>query len=119
MNTIVHENLHKINNLNGINETHLTHAKVVLDASLHSSYASCTMDYRKEQVVYFSHLVMNAYFRDNSKKAALNLIEQYNKANLGVQLTLDEVHKKMILKYDGDSKSKSIKYKRANSSSNL
>lgn len=119
MNTIVHESLHKNNDLNGISETHLTHAKVVLDASLHSSYASCTIDYRKSQVGYFSQLVMNAYFKDNSKEAALNLIEQYNKANLGVQLTLDEVHKKMILKYDGDSKPKNIKYKRSNSTSNL
>ncbi len=43
--------------------------------------------YRKTQVYYFSQLVMNAYFKDNSKEDALNLFEQYNKANLGVQLT--------------------------------
>ena len=92
MNTAYHEYLHRIDAGGIFNTSHLTHAKVVLNASLHNQYKYCSNDYKFSQARYFSQLVMNAYFNPQDvgdKVGALNLIKQYNQSNLGIRLIFD------------------------------
>ena len=92
MNTAYHEYLHRIDAGGILNTSHLTHAKVVLNASLHNQYKYCSNDYKLSQARYFSQLVMNAYFNPQDvgdKVGALNLIKQYNQSNLGIRLIFD------------------------------
>ena len=103
MNILLHEELHrKYNkNKNKNKENHLTHARIVLEASIHYSFKKGTMKYREGQVGYFSQLIMNAYFRGKEKEA-IDLIRQYNNAKLGCKLEFNTNQKTMYI--NGTSK---------------
>ena len=113
MNAIYHEGLHQINKKNNIIENHYTHAKLVLETSLHSSYSNCTEEYKTGQMGYFAHLIMNAYY-NGYQQESLQLITDYNKANLGTTMMFDINNKKMRF-----SNGKNLKYKEAKHSINL
>ena len=113
MNAIYHEGLHQINKKNNIIENHYTHAKLVLETSLHSSYSNCTEEYKTGQMGYFAQLIMNAYY-NGYQQESLQLITDYNKANLGTTMMFDINNKKMRF-----SNGKNLKYKEAKHSINL
>ena len=111
MNILFHEKLHMENK--NKHEDHLTHAKIVLEASLHYSFKKGTMKYREGQVGYFSQLIMNAYF-GGKKKEAIDLIQQYNNAKLGYKLEFNPSKKTMYI--NGTSK---VVFKKSEDSLNL
>lgn len=117
-NVLIHENFHKKNEKDGINETFLTHAQVVLKASEHSTFKNTTTDYKEGQIGYISQLLMNAYYQNKEKEDVQSVIDHFNNLNTGYKLKFYRNDQTIyITTPQGDYKH--IKYKRSNSSPNL
>ena len=124
MNTLFHEDMHFQDNHKGVVASHFLHASVVSRASSHWTFARTTQDYKAGQAIYFSQLVMNAYYNPHrkanyTKQDVLKLISNFNNTNKGnIRLSFDEKKKIMNIRI-GTNNIGPLRYKKSNKTMNL
>ena len=124
MNTLFHEDMHFQDNHKGVVTSHFLPASVVARASSHWTFARKTQDYKAGQAIYFSQLVMNAYYNPHrkanyTKQDVLKLISNFNNTNKGnIRLSFDEKKKIMNIRI-GTNNIGPLRYKKSNKTMNL
>ena len=124
MNTLFHEDMHFQDNHKGVVASHFLHASVVARASSHWTFARTTQDYKAGQAIYFSQLVMNAYYNPHrkanyTKQDILKLISNFNNTNKGnIRLSFDEKKKIMNIRISTNNIGP-LRYKKSNKTMNL